>query len=241
MSGVCEVLCCRSPGKASPLPVKKLLAALLLLNAFACAKVHTITFSSWQKVKLVTGDNEESLYDMWVRTLFVDARMREFTVGEPHDITDRLFVVRRAYRVNDSLPSDEPKRKAWRWQRGGWLLVDRLTGSVKQLALPEFDTYYSTSSWFRDYVAYCGLSDNADKLYAMVVEVGRRKPVVKRAIGSPQIGVQPDSECAAPEWSRKPTSVTFAPAAKEKISFTVRGRLAEIQSIEREEEDGDGQ
>lgn len=221
--------------------MKRLVVLLCLLNAFAFCKVHTITFSPWQKVKLVTGDNEDSLYDMWVRTLFVDARMREFTVGEPHDITDRLFVVRRAYRVNDTLPADEAKRKVWRWQRGGWLLVDRLTGSVKQLALPEFDTYYSTASWFRDYVAYCGLSDNADKLYAMVMEVGRRKPVVKRALGSPQTNNQPDSECAAPEWSRRPTSVTFAAASKEKISFTVRGRLAEIQTLEREEDDSDGQ
>lgn len=221
--------------------MKRLLVLIALLNVGAFCKVHTLTFSPWQKVKLVTGDNEDSLYDMWVRTLFVDARMREFTVGEPHDITDRLFVVRRAYRVNDTLPTDEAKHKVWRWQRGGWLLVDRVTGSVKQLALPEFDTYYSTASWFRDYVAYCGLSDNADKLYAMVVEVGRRKPVVKRALGAPQTNNQPDSECAAPEWTRKPTSVTFSPTSKEKISFTVRGRLAEIQSLEREEDDSDGQ
>ncbi|MBV9670849.1 MAG: hypothetical protein JOZ43_07850 [Acidobacteriales bacterium] len=221
--------------------MKRLFALLFLAHLCAFAKVHVITFSPWQKVKLVTGDNEDALYDMWVRTLFVDARMREFTVGEPHDITDRLFVVRRAYRVNDTLPNDEPKKKVWRWQRGGWLLIDRLTGSVKQLALPEFDTYYSTASWFRDYVAYCGISDNADKLYAVVVEVGRRKPVVKKLIGAPATNNQPDSECAAPEWSRKPMSVSFAPSGKDKISFTVRGRLAEIQTLEHEEDDSDGQ
>ncbi|GAC1654419.1 MAG: hypothetical protein NVS9B15_15120 [Acidobacteriaceae bacterium] len=227
-----------SPGKAVWFPVKKVIAAVVLLSACAFAKVHVITFSPWQKVKLVTGDNEDALYDMWVRTLFVDARMREFTVGEPHDITDRLFVVRRAYRVNDTLPTDEAKHKVWRWQRGGWLLVDRVTGSVKQLALPEFDTYYSTASWFRDYVAYCGLSDSADKLYAMVVEVGRRKPVVKKVLGSAQTNNQPDSECASPEWSRKPMAVLFAPVGREKVSFTVRGRLAEIQTLEREDEEG---
>lgn len=204
----------------------------------AAAKVHAITFSPWQKVKLVTGDNEDNLYDMWVRTLFVDGRMREFTIGELHDITDRIFVVRRAYRVNDMLPTDLPAaKKVWRWQRGGWLMVDRVTGSVKQLSLPEFDTYYSTASWFRDYVAYCGLSDNADHLYAMVVEVGRKKPVVKKAMGIPLAGAAPDSECAPPQWERKPTRVMFVPTQKEKLSFTVRGRLAEIETLEKEESD----
>jgi hypothetical protein len=210
--------------------------ALFWLGMVVCAsaKVHVINFSPWQKVKLVTGDNEDKLFDMWVRTLFVDGRMREFTVGETHEITDRMFAVRRAYRVNDTLPSEGAK-KTWRWQRGGWLLVDRITGSVKQLSLPEFDTYYSTASWFRDYVAYCGVSDNADHLYAMVIEIGRKKPVVKRVLGSPLTDAAPDSECQAPQWERKPMRVTFSPKDKEKISFTVRGRLAEIQTIEKEE------
>ena len=217
--------------------LKRVLVFWVVFAVPAMAKVHTITFSTWQKAKLVTGDNEENIYDMWVRTLFVDGRLREFTVGQPHDITDRLFVVRRAYRVNDLLPTDPVGKKNWRWQRGGWLMVDRLTGSVKQLALPEFDTYYSTASWFRDYVAYCGLSDGADHLYAMVVEIGRKKPVVKKAIGSPLTGGAPDSECVSPTWERKPVRVTFAPQDKEKISFTVRGRLAEIESIEKEDDE----
>jgi hypothetical protein len=218
--------------------LKRTLVFWTLFALPAMAKVHTITFSAWQKAKLVTGDNEENLYDMWVRTLFVDGRLREFTVGQPHDVTDRLFVVRRAYRVNDLLPTDPVGKKNWRWQRGGWLMVDRLTGSVKQLALPEFDTYYSTASWFRDYVAYCGLSDSADHLYAIVVEIGRKKPVVKKALGIPLTGAAPDSECASPTWERKPMRVTFAPQDKEKVSFTVRGRLAEIESIEKEEDEG---
>src|SRR4051812_43493923 len=107
--------------------LKRALVFWALFAVPAMAKVHTITFSTWQKAKLVTGDNEENLYDMWVRTLFVDGRLREFTVGQPHEVTDRMFVVRRAYRVNDLLPSDPAGKKNWRWQRGGWLMVDRLT------------------------------------------------------------------------------------------------------------------
>ena len=120
-----------------------------------------------------------------------------------------------------------------------WLLVDRVTGSTKQLALPDFDTFYSTASWFRDYVAYCGLSDNADHLYAMVVEIGRKKPVIKKPIGSPFANNTPDSECPSPEWERKPMRVTFSPREKEKITFTVRGRLAEIQAPDHEVDDPD--
>ena len=30
-------------------------------------------------------------------------------------------------------------------------MVDRLTGQVAQLALDEFDPFYSQASWFRDY------------------------------------------------------------------------------------------
>lgn len=41
-----------------------------------------------------------------VRPLLVDGRIREFTLGPAHDVTDRLFVVRRAFRVNDTLPQE---------------------------------------------------------------------------------------------------------------------------------------
>ena len=73
-----------------------------------------------------------------VRALYVDGRARESTLGAAHDITERLFVVRRAFRVNDNLPGDAAATH-WMWQRGGWLLVDRMTGRVSSLTLPEFD------------------------------------------------------------------------------------------------------
>ncbi len=63
-----------------------------------------------------------------VRALVVDGRVKEYVMGAPHEVTDRLFVVRRVFRVNDSLPEDAAPR--WQWQRGGWLLVDRLTGRI---------------------------------------------------------------------------------------------------------------
>jgi hypothetical protein len=52
------------------------------------------------------------------RALLVDGRVSEWTTGEAHDITDRSFVVRRALRINDTLPSDKAGRQAcWRSPR----------------------------------------------------------------------------------------------------------------------------
>ncbi len=41
---------------------------------------------------------------MKVRALYVDGKLKEFVTGEMHEVTDRLFVVRRAYRLNNNLP-----------------------------------------------------------------------------------------------------------------------------------------
>ena len=48
----------------------------------------------------------------------MDAKLKENRVGAAHEVTDRIFVVRRAYRVNDSLPAEDAKSH-WRWELGG--------------------------------------------------------------------------------------------------------------------------
>jgi hypothetical protein len=75
----------------------------------------------------------------------------------PHEVTERLFVVRRIFRVNDSLLEDSGAPR-WQWQRGGWMLGDRSNGRISPVVLPEFDHYYSIASWYQDYAAYCGIS-----------------------------------------------------------------------------------
>ena len=200
----------------------------LAATAFAAAKPHLIQFGKKTPVKLFVGPNEDSSLQLHVQPLSVDGKIKEFTTGTPHDVTDRLFVVRRAYRINDSLDRDANTIPRWKWQRGGWLLVDRDTGRISQLTLPEFDPYYSAASWYRDYVAYCGVSDNGEKLYAVVAQLGRRKPVVRKDLGAAKGGDMPESECSAPEWQRQPTRVTFAPAGSSKLTFEVRGHAADI-------------
>ena len=100
---------------------------------------HVISYGNRMTVKLFLGPEEDASTTIHVRSLMVDGKMREFVTGEAHEVTERLFVVRRAFRLNNNLPQDEGKVPSWVWERGGWLLVDRLTGHVSQVALVEFD------------------------------------------------------------------------------------------------------
>src|SRR2546427_4275316 len=106
----------------------RLVCLLLTTVAWAAGKPHIIVLGNWMTVKLFTGPDQTSSVDLKVRTLSVDGRIKEFTTGEPHDVTDRLFVIRRSFRINDRLPDDQKTVPRWKWQRGGWLLVDRSTG-----------------------------------------------------------------------------------------------------------------
>jgi hypothetical protein len=158
----------------------------LSISAQGATKLHGINFGKWTTVKWFTGSDESQVVDLKVRPLYVDGRVKEFALGIPHDVTDRLFVVRRAFRLNEALPGEANPTSHWRWERGSWLLVDRVSGHVSQISLPEFDPYYSAASWYRDYVSYCGVSDDGKKLYAMVAQLGRRKPILKKAMGRRQ-------------------------------------------------------
>jgi hypothetical protein len=209
------------------------LSALLFLVLFSAigsaspAKAYAITFGKIITVKLFIGPTEEKTMDMKIRGLYVDGNLKEFVTGETHDVTDRLFVVRKAYRLNDNLP-DDTKTPHWKWQRGGWLLVDRTNAHITPIKLPEFDPFYSSVSWYRDYAAYCGISDNGETLYAVVAQIVRKKPVLRKELGAAGQGDTPDSDCDAPEWERTPSKVTFLPKRFPKVSFTVFGHATDI-------------
>ena len=201
--------------------------ALALIFLLGAAKPKVVNFGRWMAVKWLVGDQEEKTLELKVRPLMVNGEVKFFSTGESHDITPQLFVVREAHRLNDMLPSDTTPR--WKWQPGGWVMVNRSTAHISKLNLPEFDSFYSEGVWYRDFVAYCGVADN-EKLYAMVVQVGRRKPIVKKLLGGAKLGDLPNSECAPPEWLRQPMRVVFAVVGGEKVSFNVRGQSVEIPS-----------
>jgi hypothetical protein len=212
-------------------------------EAAAASKPHTIAFGKWTAVhcSASSGCAGDKPLTLKVRPLLVDARVKEFTLGPPHDVTDRLFVIRGAFRMNDSLPDEPASSPHWQWERGGWLLVDRLTGRITPVALPAFDALYSSASWYRDYVAYCGASDDGTKFYAVVVQIARRKPVLQKLVGSATEGKAEnpaeDSRCPAPTWQRNPTRVTFEATGIPKQTFAIRGHTVNVVTAEEEDEE----
>lgn len=222
-----------------------LLSTILLSTIFpstvahaAAAKSHVIAFGKTMPVKWFSANDETQSRTLKVRPLLVDGRIKEYTLGSSHEVTERQFVVQRAFRLNDSLPEDSGAPR-WQWQRGSWLLVDRITGHISAINLAEFDSTYSAASWYRDYVAYCGVSDDGKKISAVVAQLSRRKPVLKKALaGSIADDAPPDSACPAPSWQREPVRVSFEPASDTRQTFAIRGRAADLVNDADEDEEG---
>jgi hypothetical protein len=212
---------------------------LLLWPAFAAgalaaaSKGHAVTFGTATQVDGFVRSSEENSLKLKVRPLYVDGKLEEFTTGDTHDITDRAFVVRKVYRVNDRPPTDAKQTTKWKWQRAGWLLVDRPTGRVTELRLPDFDPFYSSASWYQDYVAYCGVSGDPAKVYGIVAQVGVKKPLVRKELGHAHSTDMPDSECDA--WQRQPVRVTFTPKEGQPVTFAIHRSSAEVSPEEPEE------
>jgi len=192
-------------------------------------KAHAVVLGAAKKVPYSkAGDpagaasGEDALK---IRALLIDGVLKEWTTGDAHDVTDRSFVVRRVIRLNDALPGDKPgtgdRQGHWVWQRGPWLLVDRVTGRIAALKLPHYDPGVSQVSWFRDYGAYCGVTASGKSLYAVVAQVAARKPVLAKKLDAFDPENHPDPICGPPDWQREPLRITFHPAGKDAVSFDV--------------------
>jgi hypothetical protein len=214
-----------------------------LLLAFAClpavshaaAKPHAVSLGSVKKVPYSSiGDPAGARKDekeLHVRPLVVDGKVKEWTTGDIHDVTDRSFAVRRAVRLNDALPSDHVEH--WIWQRGPWLLIDRTSGKVAALHLPDFDPAVSDVTWFRDYAAYCGLNGGGKQLYAVVAQVAARKPLLAKKLGAWDAVDHPSPTCAPAVWQRDPLHISFQPTGGAAVSYDLVGLSAVLV------EDGD--
>ncbi len=200
-------------------------------------KVHTVGLGGVRRVPYSSvTDPSGALPDekeLHIRALIVDTRLKEWTTGEQHPITERTFAVRRALRLNDSLPGD--KSEHWIWQRGPWLLVDRMNGHYTALKLPDYDPTVSTVVWYRDYAAYCGLTASGRQLYAVVAQLGARKPVLAKKLApwTPGLSAGMTSGCAAATWQRAPLQVTFQHIGDASVSYDLVGLSAVLV------EDGD--
>jgi len=232
-----------------------LFATILVLAPAASAaprKTHTVILGAVRKVPYSkTGDpsgaapGEDSLK---IRALLVDGVLKEWTTSDAHDVTDRSFVVRRVIRLNDALPTDKPApgdrpaaaAERWVWQRGPWLLVDRVTGRITALHLPDYDPGVSQVSWFRDYAAFCGVTASGKSLYAVVAQVAARKPVLAKKLAAFDPENQPTPACAPPDWQREPLRITFHPTGKDDVSYAiVPGSAVLVEDTGDEEETPD--
>jgi hypothetical protein len=208
------------------------IAAFLLIIGVTVAsaagrKAHTVFLGSVKRVSYSKAGDPAGAApgedELRIRALLVDGAVKEWTTGDAHDVTDRSFVVRRVLRLNDALPGDRPSAASehWVWQRGPWLMVDRVTGHVVALKLPDYDPGVSQVSWFRDYGAYCGVTASGKSLYAVVAQLAARKPVISKKLTAFEGENHPEPICAVAEWQREPLRVTFHPAGQDAVSFDV--------------------
>jgi hypothetical protein len=218
-----------------------LLAAVFLTTAVAATpKVHIITIGKWTSVEWFPGSGDGRSVTLKGRALMVDGRNQRTLSWLSARNHRTLFVVRRVFRVNDSL-SDEAGAPRWQWQRGGWLLVDRSTGHTSSVVLPEFDNYHSIVSWYQDYAAYCGVSEDGKKIYALVAQLNRHKAVLKKPLTalpeSMTDDAVPDSACPATAWQRRPMRVSFESSGQTKQTFVIRGHVVDLVNETNEDEE----
>jgi hypothetical protein len=208
-------------------------------GAAAIPKAHSVTLGPSRRVPYTPpeanpDDKSEDATTLRIRPLMVDSAQKEWTVGEVHDVTDRTFVVRRAVRINDSLPAEAPR---WAWQPGPWLMVDRQTGHITALHLPDFDTQVSNAVWFRDYAAYCGIATTVKGgLVAVVAELGARKAVVQKVIAPwPQANAA-HPVCVASSWQRTPMRATIQQTGGQPMTFDVVGTSSLVEENDSSEQ-----
>jgi hypothetical protein len=144
-------------------------------------------------------------------------------------------------------PSAAPCASTTRWpptpspagsgKPGPWLSVDRVTGHITALHLPDFDSAVSDVVWFRDYAAYCGISTTAKGgLFAIVAQLGARRAVVQK-----QIGKWPETDhfipvCQPAQWQRLPMRVTLKPTGGDPTTYDVVGGASLVEENDNTEE-----
>jgi hypothetical protein len=192
------------------------LGPLFLVAAALATQPHVVAWGAWTSITLASGQQ------LKIRPIIIDGRIKDYSTGAAHQVTENLGVARRVFRINNSLPDDSPKRPQWTWQLGGWISVNSTSGRISELNLPDFDPHTSQVSWFQDYAAYCGATEDATVHYMMVFQLGKRKPVLRKELYG--------QSCTAPKWERDPSRVSFEPAGGAKVSFLVHDGSAELQS-----------
>jgi hypothetical protein len=76
------------------------------------------------------------------------------------------------------------------------------------------------------------------KTFAVVVQLSRRKPVLKKALAE---GIAedaaPDSACPAPVWQRGSVRVSFQGSGAAKGTFAIRGHIVDVVNDAEEDDE----
>ncbi len=191
-------------------------------------RTHSVTLGPVRRVPFVAADvakedKSDEAGTLRIRALFVDTRQKDWTTGEIHEVTERSFVVQRVLHINDTLPDEHGAR--WVWQPGPWMLVDRVTGRVSALHLPDFDAGVSDAVWYRDFAAYCGIHTTAKSggLSAVVWQIGARRPALDRLLSKWPQPERVRPVCQPAKWQREPMRVTVQPTGGAPLSLDVVG------------------
>src|SRR4029077_1085984 len=85
-------MCCN---RIPNLVLLALVAFVLSDSSQGVTKPHVISFGKWMPVTWTAGTTaDEKLVTLKIRPLVVDGRVRGYVLGSPHEVTERLFVVR---------------------------------------------------------------------------------------------------------------------------------------------------
>ena len=115
--------------------------------------------------------------------------------------------------------------------------VDRTTGHITPLHLPDFDAQVSEIAWFRDYAAYCGLVPTLKGgVMAVVAELGNRKAVAQHVLANWPLDKPLHPVCAPAQWQRTPMRATLTLTGGQPVTFDVAGTSSLIEEGETEEE-----
>jgi len=82
------------------------------------------------------------------------------------------------------------------------------------------------------------VSDDGKKVYAVVTQISRRKPILKKPLSTASVSenTPPDSARPPPAWQRTPMRVTLQAAGGEAMTFDVVGAASLIEEGDADDE-----
>ena len=109
-------------------------------------------------------------------------------------------------------------------------MVDRVTGHITALHLPDFDPLVSDVVWFRDDAAYCGIATTAKGgVVAVIAQLGARKPIVHKLLAPWPQTTATNPVCAPAIWQRTPMRATLQLTGGQPVTYDVVGSVSLIE------------